>query len=262
MAGDDTVRFEFQTRHTIILAFVVGVFTGGFFISTISAIEIPSIGDGDGPSTVHLQTTDFRFSDVNQGVASGSLNWGNGTVSLEGEPYLGAEDAPVTIVSYEDFECPFCDRYNQNAFPKIVENYVTTGDVKYVYKHLPLTQIHPWAQPAAVAAECAEEQEPEAFWVFKQGFFRNQDALSKAYQADTALFDESMRIWAEQTGLDVQQFQSCYDNQETRSDIQADVEEARQLGATGTPTIFINGQKIVGAQPYSAFEQVINSELS
>ncbi|PSG99866.1 MAG: hypothetical protein BRC28_02415 [Nanohaloarchaea archaeon SW_4_43_9] len=212
-----------------------------------------------GTGVVSLQNTEYPYGNLEAGVGSGDKTYGNTTFRLEGEPYIGSPNAEVTAVSFEDFECPFCKRYNENAYTGVVENYVQNGDVQYFYKNLPLQRLHPWAEPSALASECALNQDAETFWTFKKGFFDNQEALGNAHQNGN--FDESMYKWAEQTDLDIDQFRQCYDNEEELEEVQQDKQEGNDRGASATPTIFINDQKLEGAQPYSRFESTIEEQL-
>lgn len=252
----------------LLLGLLLGsIFLGGLTEEVITAgPELPdsdATGNNDSPSgtsLVELDSAEFPYKDLEAGVGEGERTFGNTTFKLDGEPYIGSSDAEVTAVSFEDFECPFCAQYNQNAYTQIVENYVQKGDVQYFYKNLPLPEIgHAWAEPSALASECALNQDSEAFWTFKQGFFNNQDALGNAYNSGN--FDESMYRWAEQTGLDQDQFKTCYDGKEEMDEVRQDKQEAGNIGAQATPTIFINNEKVEGAQPYSRFEMTINSAL-
>lgn len=178
-------------------------------------------------------------------------------IEMEGEPLLGEEDAPVTMVVYEDFECPFCKRFEEGAVPQIVSNYVDTGQVKIVWKDRPLTQLHPWAKPSAEAMECVyREGGKEPFWNLKDQIFSNQNQLS----TDNA--QSQIKSWAAEEGVSESAVQSCIDNGDAMSEVEADSTEGQELGASGTPTSFVNGQKLVGAQPYSRFETVIEEELT
>jgi protein-disulfide isomerase len=239
-----------------------GLFFGASLTGNMGMNGAPSVdqgNSGDSGSIVELSNTEYPYGDLEVGTGIGEKTFGNTTINVEGEPYIGSSNAEVTAVSYEDFECPFCSQYNQNAYPQIVENYVQTGEVQYFFKNLPLPQLHPWAEPSAIASECALNQNAEAFWTFKQGFFNNQEALGQAHQDGT--FDESMYRWAEQTGLDTDQFRTCYDNEEELDEVNQDKTEAGNNGASATPSILINGELVEGAQPYSRFESVIESKL-
>ncbi|MCR4335765.1 MAG: DsbA family protein [archaeon] len=164
--------------------------------------------------------------------------------AMEGNP-----DAPVTIVEFSDFQCPFCESFYTNTLGKLRENYIDTGKVRVIFRDFPLS-FHPNALPAAEATECANEQ--GKFWEMHDKIFENQDAMSTA----------SYKQWAADLGLNTEQFNTCYDSSKYQSEIQADFADGQAAGVSGTPTFFINGQKVVGAQPFSVFEQIIEAELA
>ncbi len=163
-------------------------------------------------------------------------------------PYEGDEDAPVTVVVFDDFQCPFCGKFFRETLPKLRSDYIDTGKVKFVFKHFPLS-FHQYAEKAAEAAKCAEEQ--GKFWEMHDKLYENQDALDV----------DSLKSYAADLGLDTEQFNDCLDSGKYADDVQSDFNEGVDLGVSGTPTFFINGEKLVGAQPYSVFQQVINSKL-
>jgi len=170
-------------------------------------------------------------------------------VSVDDDPVRGSENAPVTIIEFSEFECPFCGRFFQQTLPQIEENYIKTGKVRHVFRDFPLT-FHQYAQKAAEASECADEQ--GKFWEYHDKLFENQNAL------DTG----SLKQYAKDLGLDTAKFNSCLDSGKMTSEVQKDFSDGAQSGVSGTPTFFINGIQIVGAQPYSAFEQLIEQELN
>ena len=256
---------------TFITGLLLGIIIGGLFFGAgltgnmegLDGAPSPSAdqgdSDGSGGGIVELSNTEYPYGDLEAGIGEGERTFGDTTINVGGEPYIGSPDAEVTATSYEDFECPFCGQYNQNAYPQILENHIQTGEVQYFFKNLPLTNRHPWSEASALASECALNQDAEAFWTFKQGFFDNQEPLGQAHQSGN--FDESMYRWAEQTGLDTEQFRTCYDNEEELEEVNQDRTEASDNGASATPTIFINGEMIEGAQPYSRFQSTINGQL-
>ena len=170
-------------------------------------------------------------------------------VDVDDDPVLGNKNAPVTIVSFEDYQCPFCGRAFQQTYPLLKKEYIDTGKVKYVYRDFPLS-FHPNAQPAAEAAECADEQ--GKFWEFHDGLYKNQESLGLSLYTQLA----------SQLGLDTNKFQQCVDSGKYRQEVQNDFAYGSQVGVSGTPTFFINGIMLVGAQPYQAFQQVIDAELA
>ncbi len=169
-------------------------------------------------------------------------------VSTEGRPYQGPEDAPVTMVEFTDYQCPFCSRHFRETMPQLVSQY---GDeVKYVVLNFPLSNIHPFAQKAAEAAECAYDQ--GEFWQYHDLLFENQSAL------DTT----SLKKYAVGLGLDVDSFNTCLDSGEKAQQVQSDLQAGQTAGVRGTPTFFINGQRLVGALPLNRFQTVIDGELT
>ena len=176
-------------------------------------------------------------------------------VSLENAHVIGDADAPVTIVEYTDFQCPYCARHALETFPQIEEDLVETGKVRYVFKDLPLTSIHPQAMLAAEASQCAGAQ--DGYLAMHTKLFEKQEAWSG--QADAA---ELLAGYAAEIGLDGERFASCLENQETVDAVQADMEEAISVGITGTPAFLINGRLVSGAMPFEAFEQAVEAAIA
>lgn len=170
------------------------------------------------------------------------------SVSAEDDAVLGNANAPVTIIEFSDFECPFCGKFYTETLPSIKENYIDIGKVKLVFRDFPLP-FHPDAQKAAEAAECAGEQ--NKYWEMHDKIFENQNALSVA----------NLKQYAKGMGLDSAQFNACLDSGKMASEVQKDLADGQGYGVSGTPTFFINGIELVGAQPYSVFDQLIKQAL-
>lgn len=166
-------------------------------------------------------------------------------------PVKGDENAPVTIVEFADFECPFCGQFYSNTLSQLVEEYVDTGKVKLYYRHLPL-DFHPQARPAALASECANEQ--DAFWDYHDVLFENNATLG------TANTDKYVE-WATSLGLNANQFRTCLESEKYAENVDGDSAAATAAQASGTPTFYINGQQLVGAQPLTSFKAIIDAEL-
>ena len=167
------------------------------------------------------------------------------SADLSGAPFRGPEDAPITIVEFSDFQCPFCRRV-QPTLDKLQQTY---GDkLRWSFKDLPLINIHPDAMKAAEAARCAGDQ--GKFWEYRAAMF-------EATQINRKLHDET----AESIGLDKEKFDSCLDSDTYSQAVANDLKEAESLGLNGTPAFLINGVLLSGAQPFEAFEQVIEREL-
>lgn len=169
-------------------------------------------------------------------------------IPVDDDPSLGPADAPITIIEFGDYECPFCRQWYVEVLPKLMSKY--PQQVRFVYRDFPLSSIHANASPAAVAANCAAEQ--DAFWQFHEKLFSMEQGLStEAYQQ-----------YARQLGLDMDAFETCLRDGRYQDEVEADFEFAARLGVRSTPTFFINGIAIVGAQPVEIFEQVIDLELA
>ncbi len=199
------------------------------------------------------------------GLGAGYLFWGTNTPAANVEqsndlttrysveisaddPSIGSQDAQITMIEFSDFECPYCRRFHDEVFARLMQDY---GDsIYYVYKDFPLSSIHPNATPAAEAALCAKEQ--DAFWQFHDALFSMQLGLSA----------EAYSQYAQNLGLNVSTFTQCMDERRYASDVQDDFNYAVSLGVRSTPTFFINGIAIIGAQPYEVFAQVIEAELA
>jgi protein-disulfide isomerase len=174
-------------------------------------------------------------------------------IKLDDTPERGPKDAKVTIVEYSDFQCPFCSRVYSTLENEVLTQY---GDkVRFYFKNFPLTSIHPWAEDAAVASECAFRQGNDKFWSMYNGLFTKQDQITKEN-----LREKSSDI-AKDSGMDVGKFQQCFDGKQTLDAVHADSNEATALGVNSTPTFFVNGRRLAGAQTADGFKQLIDREL-
>jgi protein-disulfide isomerase len=163
-------------------------------------------------------------------------------------PAKGPKSAPVTIVEWSDFQCPFCSRA-QPALQQVMKEYA--GKVRLVWKNQPLS-FHPNAMPAAEAAMAAFEQGSDKFWAMHDRLFEKQNELSPA------LYEQVAR----EIGLDVARWKAAVESRTGQATIQADMSAGNAVGANGTPTFFINGRKLVGAMPFQSFKAVIDAELA
>lgn len=172
-------------------------------------------------------------------------------VDLEDDPVKGDPDAPITIVEFSDYQCPFCQRFAANTLPQLTEEYIDTGIAKLVYKDFPLGN-HPAARPAAIAAECAQELSgDEAYYAFHDQLFENQ----------TNLNEQTYNQIAANLGLDANAFSECLADPVMGEEVDQDFLQGQSIGVRGTPAFFVNGQLLSGAQPFEAFQAVIEAEL-
>ena len=167
-------------------------------------------------------------------------------------PFLGDPNAPVTMVEFSDYECPFCNQFFDQTLARIKSEYVDTGKVKFVYKDFPIVSIHPQAQKAAESARCVREQLGDnGYWAMHDMLFEGQQQLGVT----------SFKQWARELGVNGAQFDSCLDSGKYAEAVGADVDEGVALGVNGTPTLFINDVRVVGAVPFEQIAGVIEKEL-
>ncbi len=176
------------------------------------------------------------------------------------DPAKGDPDAPLTIVEFSDFQCPFCKRFYEQTLPLIERDYIDTGKARLVYRDMPLEQIHPQAPATHVAAECAGDQ--GMFWEYHDLLFDRQGEWSRLQPAG---LDDALAGYAAELGLDAS-FGECVRSPEAAREMRHDLEQALGMGLTGTPTFLIGGNghdfvAISGAQPYSTFSSILDGML-
>jgi protein-disulfide isomerase len=173
-------------------------------------------------------------------------------IDMKETPSLGDPKAPVTLVEFSDFECPVC-RSLHDVVRGLLPNY--PGQVRVVFKDFPIETLHPWARTGALAGRCAYQQDPSAFWKMYDAIYDNQEIIS-AENAWTKMAD-----FAGQAGLNADTFRACMASPEAAAAIEASRANAMKLEVNSTPTIFVNGRRLVGADPH-LLEQYIQYELA
>jgi protein-disulfide isomerase len=163
---------------------------------------------------------------------------------------LGDPDAPVTIVEFSDYQCPYCASYVANTWSQIRSEFIDTGRVRYVFKDYPLSGLHPRAPQAHAAARCAGDQ--GAYWGMHDRLFRDQSEWGSGSDPGTVF-----EGFAADLGLEANSFQTCLESGTWDDAVDGDVAEGASLGVRGTPTFFVNGYPLVGARPFELFEQVV-----
>ena len=167
-------------------------------------------------------------------------------IDIAGRPTRGNKDAKVTVVNYDDFECPFCSRMHETLFPGLFKEY---GDrVLFIYKDYPLEEIHPWAVHAAVNASCLGAQNGDAYWDYADYLHGNQHAISGGRDGQNAELDKLATLQAQKHNLDLPKLQACVKAQDEKA-VRASMHEGDTVGVDATPTMFVNGQKLDGAVP-------------
>lgn len=238
--SEETITFKRAHFYSVlvVLAFVVGILTG-FVIW----------GRSSNPTQVVLDNQPAAQGPVGQAaVATQPPQFTRYDIPSDGFPGIGPEDAPIVIVEFSDFQCPFCKRFYDETYQQLLAAY--PGKIRFVYRHLPLTSIHPEAFPSAEASMCANEQ--DAFSEYHDKIFENQDKLGRELY---------MQI-ASDLNLDTVAFEDCLNAGKYKELVQQDSDFALNLGVQSTPTFFINGLALVGAQPLEAFKQLIDKELA
>lgn len=216
---------------------LISIYTGGFGYgkgsTTITPTPTPTQGDNNPFPAISVDMAKLADSDAVEGKA----------------------DAPVTIVEFSDYQCPFCGKFYVQTLPSIIKNYIETGKARLIYRDFPLVQIHQNAEKAAEAAECAGKQ--GKYFEMHNKLFENQQSLGI----------DNFKKFASDLGLDTGKFNSCLDSGETAAEIQKDEQDGLAVGIQGTPGFIIgktnsnSAQVISGAYPFDAFQQVIENQL-
>ncbi len=244
------------------------------------SVGAPKAADLPGYDTVvvtfsggsHTTTHDFLISkdrktlahlekmDISQDLMS--------KIDVKGRPVRGNANAKVTIVNYDDFECPFCSRMHATLFPELLKEY---GDrVRFIYKDYPLVEIHPWAMHAAVDGNCLADQSTEAYWEFADYVHANQREITPKAPGDQgqpnwseafSKLDAIAKERATKHNLDQQKLDACIKKQD-ESAVRASMTEGDKLGVDSTPTLFINGERISGVAPDDQLRAILNRALA
>lgn len=232
---EDTLTFKRSHFYSVltVLAFASGVLLG-YVVWGVPAASITAPaanGAGAALQAPAAEQPEFRRYDI----------------PTENAYAIGPADAPITIVEFSDYQCPFCRRWHDEVYEPLLAAY--PGQIRMVYRHLPLTSIHPDAMSAAEAAMCAGEQ--DAYWPFHEKLFSSETLGSGTYLQ-----------YAQDLKLNMATFESCLSGRKYQQAVQADSDFAINLGVRSTPTFFINGIALVGAQPLDVFKQLIDKELA
>lgn len=231
--------FTFKQSHfyavVTVLAFAVGVLLGYV------------VWGYDPSGGKNSQTASQPSGPVAEAPVTPQSKYTRYDIPTEGFYSIGPKDAPITIVEFSDYQCPFCRRWHAQVYQPLLAAY--PGKIKLVYRNLPLTSIHPDALGAAEAALCAGEQ--DAYWPYHEKLFSSENLGNQTYVQ-----------YAQELSLNMDKFQSCIKDHKYQAAVEADSDFAVNLGVSSTPTFFINGLAIVGAQPLDVFKQVIDKELA
>lgn len=274
-------RSHFNLVLVAIVFLAIGWFLGANWGSGATGAAVTNTGtsnggSGSGSGAVSLNLQSLDYSGMQASLANNS-------------PSLGSPDAPVTVYEYSDFQCPFCKRFHDQTFQQILNNYVKTGKVRFVYKQFPICLPedprcgHPRALKTAEASLCVADQSTEKFWKFHDLVFNNQDLMSEQSQADYE--GVTLGQMAASLGLDTTAFGQCLESGQKRAQVISESGEGGMLGISatqhweasgdgvtlvagaisefdiGTPYFIINGKPLIGAFPFRAFQQAFDHEL-
>jgi protein-disulfide isomerase len=209
--------------------------------------EVPFLISADGRWFLRADPVDLNIDPVQQVLSKIKLGDDN--------PSRGAKNSPVTIVEYSDFQCPFCARAEEIVAGEVMKTY---GDkVTFIYKQFPLTSIHPWAEPASLIGLCVYKVGGNAaYWKFHEAVFKAQKDVPSEEPAGKLLG------FAKDAGADQAKVKDCFEKGETKALVDATLAEAEEVGVNSTPTFFINGKRLSGAQSLEAFKAIIDPELA
>ena len=255
--SDDRIEVSVGIKSIAAATFIFGVFVG----LTGGLLASPALTDGETvlaeggeaeqqPPSQEEQTTNGQQTATTEEIFQEA-------VERDDRPSIGDENAPVKIITYEDFFCLHCQDHNRDTVPQIMENHVEEGEVEYFYRHLPVVG----GEEPAIASECVFNQNEDAFWDFKNYHYENSESLVNTYQQDQDEYRDRLTDFVSDQGLDSGEFRQCLDDRETVDAVQDDMQEAQEIGAEASPWNFVNGEPIRGAQNYQTFRQVIENEL-
>jgi protein-disulfide isomerase len=257
----DKSTLEAYVRHMFVMEKNVAIQVGdpkpsefaGYQEVTVSASlgqahqDFPFLVSKDGSRIVQ---GNFTFYDVNQNPFKNELD----KLKTEGAPNLGTQGAPVVIVEFSDFECPYCKNEANVLRQNLLSSYPT--QVHFYYKQFPLESLHPWARAAAVASRCVYKQDADAFWAYHDWIFDKQSEITKENLKDKVL------DWGKsQKGLDAAQLGSCMDSKATDAEVAKDIEDGRSVKVDSTPTLFVNGRKIASSVDWPTLRSIIDYEI-
>ena len=238
---------------TIIIITGIAAFFAGSYVSNFNSDEISQEELKNAIAKLELKILEKQLP-TNQPVLPLKISPGN-------NPVIGNPNAPITIIEFSDFQCPFCAKFHMQTLPTIMDEYINKGKVKLVFRDFPIQSIHPNAVPASIAAECANGQgkfEQMYHMLFKKQ--KEWSNLETSYAI--ALFNQ----YASELQLNEEKFDTCIKNVKYIEEVQKDLDEGRTFGVTGTPGFFIGNEEIgfvelKGAQPFESFKKVIDNQL-
>jgi len=242
--------------HILVTLLILSSFTLGSLWTRVQYLESGGI----------LGNTTTAQADTTPPVAEPAEDLSPKEVSIDDDPVLGDKDAPVTIVEFSDYECPFCKRFFDESLVEIKKEYIDTGKVKMVYRDMPLSFHDPMATTEAVAANCARAQGGDT------SYFAYHDEIYKRTTSNgNGLDKEKLLTIATNLALDTAAFTTCLESDTYKEEIAKDMSDATAVGASATPSFFIGkstatgvivGTPLIGAYPFADFKKIIDEKLA
>ena len=241
----DLKKFLPKSSSPILVALlVIASFLLGVLFTKVQYLEKGQAAGGNNQPAVAAPTQAAAAP-----AAGAKVNVAVGHFPVQGNP-----KAKVTIVAFADFRCPFCEQYFTNTEPQIFKDYVDTGKVKYAFRNFAF--LGPASIIAADASECANDQ--GKFWDYYNYLYKNQPS-----ESDTSMYNtDTLTQAAVGLGMNDATFRACLDGKTDESKVNADLSDGQKAGVSGTPSFFINGIPLVGAEPYDSFKTIIDQELA
>jgi protein-disulfide isomerase len=255
----DKSTLEAYVRHLYVMDKNVTVQVGepkpsdlpGFYEVVVSASagnahqDFPFLVSKDGSRIVQGSVYDVTENPYKNDLAK---------LKTDGAPNFGKQGAPVVIVEFSDFECPYCQKEAKVLRDNLLATYPT--EVHFYFKEFPLTTLHPWAKAAAIASRCVYNQKADAFWSYHDWVFEHQNEITAENLKDKVMG------WAkDQKDLDSLKLGACMDNRATEAEIDKDIAQGHALGVDSTPTLFINGRRIASAAEWPMLKAIIDYEI-
>lgn len=235
---------KLNTTQLLVALLFVAAFLIGFLVTKVQYLE-----KGQATGTAAVPSAQAPAQQPQQGLQPGQKV----DVATGSLPALGKENAKVTVIEFADFQCPFCEKWFTESGKNLIKDYVDTGKVKFYYRHFAfLGEESNWA---AEASYCANDQ--GKFWDFHDYLFNHQQGENQG-----AFTKDKLKGFAATLGLNTSTFNSCLDGGKYTKAVTDDTAAGQKAGVSGTPTTFVNGQAMVGAQPYTALKTLIDQELS
>lgn len=266
--SDNTIELELTAKQAALTALIIGLFVGGLGGFSIASATMDTAA-AEPTNNVDNQQQDSNSGDEGESTEFVSLEG----IEFEGEPTKGNESAPIKIVEYNEFGCPFCAEFQgvdassrvpidrMDIAGELESQYIDEGEVQLISKDYPVPDLHPNGPEAHKAANCVFENEKNSYWDYFDQLFERRDSWMQSGKGNTR---ETFKSISNDLGLDTDTVMQCYDNSENREAQEDKINAIQNIGGLGTPTFFVGNRekgfiKITGAQPVSRFEQAFDT---